>query len=59
MDPQVKALVDALAKLGVDLTPYVKYVLLAIGAWYVFVGLMVVAVFAVVLWQFVRMSRDF
>lgn len=59
MDPQVKALVDALAKTGVDLTPYIKYVLLAIGAWYVFVGLVAVAIFATVLYQFWKMSRDF
>jgi len=59
MDPQVKALVDALAKLGVNLTPYVKYVLLAVGLWYVFVALMAVVIFGLVIWQFVRISRDF
>jgi len=59
MDPQVKALVDALAKTGVDLTPYIKYVLFAVGAWYVFVALMAVAIFGLVVYQFVKMSRDF
>ncbi len=59
MDPQVKALVDALAKTGVDLTPYIKYVLLAVGAWYVFVGLAAVVIFGIVIWQFIKIGRDF
>ena len=59
MTPQVKEFIDAVAKLGVDLTPYVKYVLLAIGAWYVFVGLAFVTIFGLVIWQFIKINRDF
>lgn len=59
MDTQVKTLIDAVAKLGVDLTPYIKYVLLAIGLWYVLVGLMVLTVFGLVVWQFIKIGRDF
>lgn len=59
MDPNVQQFISSLAKLGVDITPYLKYVLLAVGLWYVFVGLMVVVVFGVVIWQFIKISRNF
>lgn len=59
MTPAEQQLLDTLAKEGVNVAPYLKYVALAVGAWYVFVALIAAAIAVTVLYQFWKMSRDF
>ncbi len=59
MTPAEQQLLDTLAKEGVNMAPYLKYAALAVGLWYVFVGLVAAAIAVTVIYQFWKMSRDF
>ena len=59
MSPTVQAFIDALAKQGIDLLPYAKYIAIAYALWFVFVGVMAAAIFVTVIYQFWKMNRDF
>jgi len=58
MTPE-QQLLDTLAKEGVTIAPYVKYAALAVGLWYVVVGVIAVAIAVTVLYQFWKMSSRF
>jgi hypothetical protein len=59
MSPTVQAFIDALAKSGINLLPYVKYAALAYVLWFVFVAVVAIAIFVTVIYQMIKMSRDF
>ena len=57
--PNTQAFVEALATLGLNVLPYAKYVALAWVVWTVFIGVVVIAVFSFIIFQFFEMSRNF
>lgn len=55
--PNTQAFIEALAKQGLDVLPYAKYVALAFCIWYVALGLLSAIIFGYIVYQFIKMSR--
>lgn len=59
MSPAEQQFLDTVANQGTILVPYAKYVALAVMLWYVFLAVVAVTIFGIVIYQFVKMSRNF
>ena len=57
--PNTQAFIEALSKLGLNVLPYLKYVALLVGGFYVLVALGIVIAFVFIAYQFIKMPRNF